>query len=66
MTKKRASEPALKTWNVPYTTTHHGFVAVEAATAEEAVAIVEAGRFDNDPGEERTDWAATGPAREIP
>ncbi len=53
-----------KTWLVPYYTINRGTTEVEAETAEEARAKVERGDFENHPGEERSDWGATGPARE--
>lgn len=66
MKGKRPSRLLLKEWAVPYQTVHRGLVVIPAETAEQAEALVDAGSFDNDPGEERADWERTGKAREWP
>lgn len=53
----------LTSWIVPYVRTARGTVVVEAYSQEDAEAAVDAGAFDPDPGEEMTDWKATGHAR---
>jgi hypothetical protein len=54
----------MESWLVPYKATVRGVTVVEAISAEDAVARVEAGVFDLDNGQEMTDWAATGSAKE--
>jgi hypothetical protein len=55
----------MKTWIVPYRIIRRGSAEVEAETAEGAVALVDAGMFEEQPLDERTDWGATGPAEEV-
>lgn len=55
---------AQKWWSVPYEAKYRGTVQVEAETADEAKAKVDAGDFEDDPGAERVDWSATGQAKE--
>ncbi len=50
-------------WLVPYRRVCCGTASVEAVTADEAVAMVNAGNFEVGVGEETVDWGATGPAR---
>lgn len=61
MKKVQAEQPW---WEVPFRATVQGTTLVQAATAEEARALVESGTFDLDPGAEMVDWGATGPAKE--
>lgn len=55
----------VKVWAVRYSRTCEGTALVDAETAEEARAAVEAGDFDADTrGEEQVDWEAIGAAKE--
>lgn len=53
-----------KEWEVPYRATFRGTAIVDAETAKEALALVNAGGFDDDLQAERVDWEASGRARE--
>jgi hypothetical protein len=57
-------KPELKWFAVPYRVTCEGIASVEAVSAEEARAMVDAGDFENHPDEGRVDWESRGPARE--
>jgi hypothetical protein len=63
--RKKEQAPDKKWYKVPYRVTYEGTCDVEAASPEEACAIVESGDFEDHPGDGRCDWGATGPAREI-
>lgn len=63
MPKKNAA-PVMKLWKVRYRSTYDGITEVEAATAAEARAKVDAGDFEEHPCAERVDWESVGDARE--
>jgi len=48
---------------VPYRVTYQGIAEIEADSKEAAESIVEYGEFDEQAGQERTDWEKIGPAR---
>ena len=56
-------KPEPESWIVPFRATIEGTTVVDAATADAAVAKVEAGDFNHfDPNAEMVDWEETGPA----
>jgi hypothetical protein len=50
-------------WLVPYASSYSGTVEIEADTAAEAEAMVNAGDYEDDPGQERYDWGTRGRAK---
>lgn len=64
MAKKAKKKLEKRWWTVPVRETLVGYAEVEAETAEEAMALVNAGDYDINPGCERVNWEARGKARD--